>query len=309
MVRADNTCPHQLVWCYMDDSLTIDNLSVILGGKNILTINQTIDILHGDVIAIVGPNGAVKTTLVNCLIEQRPYSGTIRKGPSFEDVGILFQNNDYGHLMKVKELISIVAQKNLKTASVAQMVCDFDLKNILDSQVGELSQGELQRLSLALVLYRDSDFLIFDELTTGLDFEKRMHLLRLVRERTASKTVLVVTHYFEEIVGWASKLLMLDRGHVVFWGTIGAFKEQYRHPGVILVSQEDSLALSQDANFSDALFIKQYEGTLCAVILESEDRVNRAERFLQGQGINYTLRPPDFYSMYRYAQERGGSRA
>lgn len=293
----------------MDDSLTITDLSVVLGGKNILAINQTIDILHGDVVAIVGPNGAGKTTLVNCIIDQRPYSGTIRKGSSFRDVGILFQNNDYGHLMKVKELISIVAQKNLKDASVVQMVHDFDLAGILDSRVGGLSQGELQRLSLALVLYRDSDFLIFDELTTGLDFEKRMHLLHLVRERTVSKTVLVVTHYFEEIVGWAGKILMLDRGQVVFWGTIDAFKERYRHPGVILVSQEDSLSLSQDVNFSGALFIRQYEGALCAVILEDEDQAREAERFLQRHGINHTSRPPDFYSMYRYAQERGSDRA
>ena len=123
----------------MDDSLTITDLSVVLGGKNILAIDQTIDILHGDVVAIVGPNGAGKTTLVNCIIDQRPYSGTIRKGPSFRDVGILFQNNDYGHLMKVKELISIVAQKNLKDASVVQMVHDFDLAGILDSRVGGLS--------------------------------------------------------------------------------------------------------------------------------------------------------------------------
>ena len=77
----------------MDDSLTITDLSVVLGGKNILAINQTIDILHGDVVAIVGPNGTGKTTLVNCIIDQRPYSGTIRKGQSFIDVGILFKNN------------------------------------------------------------------------------------------------------------------------------------------------------------------------------------------------------------------------
>ncbi len=293
----------------MDDSLTITDLSVVLGGKNILAINQTIDILHGDVIAIVGPNGAGKTTLVNCIIEQRTYSGTIRKGSSFEKVGILFQNNDYGHLMKVKELISIVTQKYLKDTSVIQMIHDFDLKDILDSRVGELSKGELQRLSLALVLYRDSDFLIFDELTTGLDFEKRMHLLHLVRERTASKTVLVVTHYFEEIAGWASKILMLDKGNVVFWGAIDSFKEQYRHQGVILVSQEDSLLLSQDTDFSDVPSIRQYEGALCAVILEDEDRLRRAEHFLREREISYTLRPPDFYSMYRYAQERGGKRA
>ena len=280
----------------MDKMLSISDIKVELRQKIILLLDRQINILPGDVVAVIGPNGAGKTTLINCIINQIPYQGTIHRHSDCERLGILFQDNSYGSLMKTKELISIVTQKKLRDPNVSAMLSDFNLSNILNTRLGKISKGELQRLTLALLLYNKPELLIFDELTTGLDYEKRMNLLQLVKNRTACKTVITVTHYFEELNDWANKILMLNEGRVVFWGTIQEFKEKKQHYSMILFRQDKRNKVLGFCKGKD--IISAYEEDFDAIVTSSSKDESTLREIFVKNNINFEMRQRDIYSSY-----------
>ena len=286
----------------MPDTLSIENLTLEIKGKKILNFDRSLVVENGDVVAILGPNGAGKSTFVNCLIGQMPFEGIISKSYGVEDVGILFQNNNYGELIKVNELISLVTQKALSSPVVRAMIEKFDLTDMLNTRVGKLSKGEQQRLSLALILSRDQKLLIFDELTTGLDFEKRRDLLTIVKENSIGKTVLLVTHYFEEIFNWAKKILLLDKGNIVFWGTIEEFLLEHEHTSTILIPKEHVPSVKGILNScKDVYFIEDYEGSFCGILVNAEKEASYIKSHIKRHGLEYAERPADFYSAYKLA--------
>ncbi len=223
----------------MDSLIKIKDLDVRVGSTSILDLNgKTINISKGDVVGIIGENGAGKTTLFNCIIGRIQYTGCIKKSFSVNELGIQFQVNSYNKLMKVYELIQIVTKKVKFDNKISNELEQFELNDLLKKRIGELSVGELQRITLFLVLYLQPNVLLFDELTTGLDYKKRIELLGLVKEYCKNKTVLTITHYFEEISDWANKLLILHKGRLVFYGTINELEELHSHYSIIKVSKK-----------------------------------------------------------------------
>lgn len=105
---------------------------------------------------------------------------------------------------------------------------DFELEPLLGKKISKLSGGERQRMTLFLVLYKNPRLLIMDELTTGLDYQKRQEILYTLKNNSVQKTILTVTHYFEEINEWANKLLILQKGHMVFWGEVQDLYSKYQ---------------------------------------------------------------------------------
>ncbi len=293
----------------MEKCISINDLSVVLKGRNILDFDRNISISNGDTVAILGPNGAGKSTLINCIIGQLPFSGSITINKELKNLGILFQENEYGDLIKVNELICLVTQKNKSDDLVQSMIDEFNLAYLLNTRISKLSKGELQRLSLALVLSRNPDFFIFDELTTGLDFEKRVELLNLVKSKTKNKTVILVTHYFEEISSWANKILLLDGGKIVFWGSVSNFEKEYSHLKVLLISKDHISDVRNEVSKLDGVcLISNYENSYCAAIVLNDDG-SSIEDSLNKQGIKFASRPSDFYSFYRLALEMGEKNA
>jgi len=280
--------------------LKIENLGVNIGGMPILDLkDKTITVNKGDVVGIIGENGAGKTTLINCIIDKIQYSGHILKNFSSDELGIQFQINAYNKLMKVYEVIQIVT-KNLKfDEKFEKELNQFELKPLLKKRIGKLSVGELQRLTLFLVLYLQPDVLLFDELTTGLDYQKRTELLDLVKEYCKNKTVLTITHYFEEISDWANKLLILHRGHFVFFGTIDELERAYEHFSVIKVPAEIETDLktiySKTISFID--INERYAG----IVAYDEKQQKSLIEMLSQKGIGFQIEPKGIYSLYTLA--------
>jgi len=153
------------------------------------------------VVGVIGENGAGKSTLLNAIIGETPHSGEIEREFSLETLGIQFQQNSYNPLMTVREIIRMVFGRKFDS-DLLDSIRRYELESLLGSRIGKLSGGERQRLTLFLVLAVSKtphSFYIFDELTTGLDFQKRQSMIELVRQRTATSTVLMTTHYCEEL--------------------------------------------------------------------------------------------------------------
>lgn len=115
----------------MADLVHIRNLSVGYGGRTVLGIDD-LRVDEGQVVGIIGGNGAGKSTFVKCLLGDAPYKGTVDRSFSMRDVGVLMQDNKYSGLMRVGELASIVARRPVKDVRLASWLSEFELEGLLN---------------------------------------------------------------------------------------------------------------------------------------------------------------------------------
>lgn len=277
----------------MDKILEIEDLKVKLNNTSILNINENLCIYDGDVVGIIGENGAGKTTLINTIIEEIPYTGSIIRHFSKEQLGIQFQKNYYNEIMKVYEIIQIVTGQVKFDETIMNMIYQYELEDSLEKKIGKLSGGELQRLTVFLVMINNPLIFIFDELTTGLDFKKRRKLLNIIKNKTKDKTVLIITHYFEELVNWANKLLILKEGEIVFWGELQLLYDTYPHYSIIKIEKD----MFPKKNFNKQTLINLDDEHIGIVILSLEEQ-EKLIKELGYQGISYEVQQESIYTYY-----------
>ena len=273
----------------MEELLKINNLAVSYDNTTVLNISDMI-VYPGDIIGIIGRNGAGKSTLINCILNEIKYDGNIERNFKKKDVGVQFQVNSYNDLMKVYERIRIVTKQNKFDSKLESLIKNFDITSMLKKKISALSGGEKQRLTLFLVLYLQPQIIFFDELTTGLDYEKRKNMLKMVRDYSKGKTVFTVTHYFDEIENWATKLLILNKGNPIFWGTPDELKELYPHYGVLKIAKSfksDEFTVIKDENDDSSLII----------VKDREEQI-KAIDVLNKLNIEFEARTCNIYSLY-----------
>ncbi|WP_346961530.1 ABC transporter ATP-binding protein [Clostridium sp.] len=277
----------------MKSIIEINKLNVSFGNKNILDIKDKININESDVIGIIGENGAGKTTLINAILGELPYEGEIIRRFNIDDIGILFQKNEYNELLLVKELIQLVLGKSEFSDAINKAIEKFELMDDLDKRVMKLSGGELQRLTLFLILLHNPKIFFFDELTTGLDFKKRNKLLNIVKKETKNKTVIIVTHYFEELINFATKILVLNQGKLAYFGDINDFIMKNKYHSIIKVSGLDYPTLS----IENSKKIEMEDGYI-GYVTENNDDEKRIKETLESKNIMFEVLSASLYIAY-----------
>ena len=280
----------------------IENLQVTFNHTKVLDLKEKIEIQNGDVVGIVGENGAGKTTFINSIINQVNYTGEIECNFLKDELGIQFQNNSYNQLMKVFELIQIVTQKSKYDDKITQLLKSFELQELLNKKIGKLSGGEKQRLTLFLVLYLEPKILFFDELTTGLDFQKRSKLLKIIKNYSKGKTVLTISHYFEEFNNWVNKLLILHKGRLVFFGEISELKNKFPHNSILKINKNsrDILGKINDQDLKLEI-IKEFDDGIDAVVIREISDLSQIIDLFSEYGIVYEMIPCSIYTLYALA--------
>ena len=143
----------------MESLMTIKDLKVDINNRKILNLNNsTINIYSEDKIALIGKNGAGKTTLINCLLNEINYSGVIDRKISSKDIGIVFQENKYGDLIKVHELIYLATAYSKRSEEFKAFTKAFSLEHLINKFVKDLSLGEQKRLTVGLVLNKQKSY-------------------------------------------------------------------------------------------------------------------------------------------------------
>ncbi len=201
--------------------LEVKNLNVVLSGEKVIE-NLSFQAYEGEVLTILGSNGAGKTVLLKTLLGFLPYEGTItwHKKPR---IGYLPQGLNQ---MKVKDFPLTVqdffALKNPepKNDEVIKFLHLVGLeKDILYKTSGNLSGGQFQRMLVAWVLISSPQILFFDEPTTGIDIgggETIYSLLRAIWENEKT-TIFLVTHDLNIVYKYSTNVLCLNRkGHHCF---------------------------------------------------------------------------------------------
>ncbi|MGI5349843.1 ABC transporter ATP-binding protein [Streptomyces sp. CA-250714] len=185
---------------------------------------------EGEIFALLGTNGAGKTSTVEVLEGlARPSAGSVRVlgfDPFGERAfvrprtGVMLQEGGFPSELTVMETATMWAGVSSEARPPREALQMVGLGGRTDVRVKQLSGGERRRLDLALALIGRPEVLFLDEPTTGMDPEGRRDTAELVRElRAEGTTVLLTTHYLEEAEQLADRLAIMQAGRIVAAGT------------------------------------------------------------------------------------------
>jgi ABC-2 type transport system ATP-binding protein len=185
---------------------------------------------QGETLAILGPNGAGKTTTVECLEGYRvPDAGTVRVlglDPITDAralrprVGLMLQGGGLYPHARPDEVLRTFATFHDDPEDPDELIVALGLAEVRSTRFRSLSGGQQQLLGLALALVGRPEVLFLDEPTAGLDPVARRATWRLLGERTAAGTTIVVTtHLLEEAAAVADRVAVIDRGRIRAFGT------------------------------------------------------------------------------------------
>ncbi len=205
-------------------------------GKLIVLNGLDLQIDSGGIFAILGPNGSGKTTLIKSILGMViPNSGDIK----IDDKSVLKQWNyrnrinylpqiaNFPSNLTVNELIAMVKNLRPKEAHDKDLIELFGLESFLDKKLGNLSGGTKQKVNIVLTFMFDSDLIILDEPTTGLDPISLIHLKEIIqKEREKGKTILITTHIMSFVEEVADEIVFLLDGDIHFKGSVADIKSQ-----------------------------------------------------------------------------------
>ena len=211
------------------EAIEVTDLRKTYGGTHAVD-GVTFAVRAGETFGIVGHNGAGKTTTVECLIGlRRADAGTVRvlgEDPArrrralAQRLGVQLQDSSLPERMKVAEALRMFGSLYRDAADWRRVMDRWSLRPLGRKAFGDLSGGQKQRLMLALAMVGDPELVVLDELTTGLDPIARRETWRLIGDlRTAGTTVVLVSHYFDEIEALCDRVAVFARGRVEATGT------------------------------------------------------------------------------------------
>lgn len=247
----------------------------------------------GEIFGLLGPNGAGKTTTIRCLCTlTTPDAGKVEiSGISVIDhpraarrrLGYVAQEVALDKMLTGRELLQLQAALYHLPGGVAkkrieEAIALLGLEEYADKKTGTYSGGMRRRIDLAAGLLHQPDVLVLDEPTVGLDIESRVVVWDLLRKlREAGTTVLITSHYLEEVDALADRVAIIDRGIVIAAGTPSQLKDQVGGDRITLRIRE----------FSPIQEAEKAKDMLQALPFVQEVIINSS----QGNSLNLVVKP------------------
>jgi ABC-2 type transport system ATP-binding protein len=189
----------------------------------------SLDVPAGQLLGLLGPNGAGKSTVLQLLAGlRRPSSGVVelfggdpRDAARRRRLGCTPQETGLPPTLRVHEVVDFVAGHFADPVPTAELLEQFGLTGLERRQSGGLSGGQKRRLAVAVAFVGRPDLVLLDEPTTGLDVQARHALWDAVRSyHQGGGTVVLTSHYLEEVEALAERVIVIDRSRVRADGTI-----------------------------------------------------------------------------------------
>jgi ABC-2 type transport system ATP-binding protein len=263
-------------------------------GRTVALDQVSFEVGEQQMFALLGPNGAGKTTLMHILSTLlRPDAGrafvagvdvTTKPLQARQRLGIVFQEPSLDDRLSVHENLDLHGlifgvPRTLRRQRIEELLALVELTDWTDKIVRTLSSGMKRRLEIARAFIHDSEILLLDEPTVGLDAQTRDRIWHYIhRLQTERKiTVLVTTHYIEEVEK-CDQVCIIDNGRVLANGAPKALKQQFGQQLLRIVPKTDKDQIEIVTRYAERL--SRVDGT--EIILTSDD--NFSESFLAENG-------------------------
>ena len=216
--------------------ITIENVCKNYKTKKALD-NVSLTIKEGELFGLLGVNGAGKTTLIKILCGlTRKTSGSIIINDYNLDkeidkikkiIDISPQETSVANNLTVKENLEFFANiyNNNNTNTINEIVDIFNLNEVINQRAKTLSGGYKRRLSIAIALISKPKILFLDEPTLGLDVFARRELWNIIKKLQKNITIILTSHYLEEIENLCDRVAILSNGKLLKTGTIEEIKQ------------------------------------------------------------------------------------
>ncbi|MBE7089104.1 MAG: ABC transporter ATP-binding protein [Clostridiales bacterium] len=218
------------------DIITIDNLCKSYKTKKALD-SVSLTIKKGELFGLLGVNGAGKTTLIKilCGLTLKTSGTVVVNGLDLdkqvdkikEIIDVSPQETAVANNLTVKENLEFFASvyNSYDSATINEVVDTFNLKEVLNQKAKTLSGGYKRRLSIAIALISKPKILFLDEPTLGLDVFARRELWGIIKKLRKDITIILTSHYLEEIENLCDRVAILSNGKLLRTGTIDELKQ------------------------------------------------------------------------------------
>ena len=209
----------------------VDSLSIQYGNR-LAVQDVSFSVKAGEIFGLIGPNGAGKTSIVEAVAGLRPQaqiSGAIRTcgfDPSIHQkqlkalVSVQLQESAFPSRATVGDICALYENIYDHLGTTTSLLEEFGLSDRRSSLITALSGGLRQRLALVLAQVGSAQLVVLDELTTGLDPEQRRATWKSVRRlATSGSSVLLTSHYMDEVEALCARVGVLIQGRIAFLGT------------------------------------------------------------------------------------------
>ncbi len=200
----------------------------------------------GECVALIGPNGCGKTTLIKTILGiVIPSSGRVLvEGKDIsgqweyrQNIGYMPQIGRYPDNMSIAQVLSMMKEIRFKEEAILDetLIEHFDIKSIRDKKMRTLSGGTRQKVSACLAFLFDPKILILDEPTAGLD-PVSTEILRekILEEKQKGKLIIITSHVLSELDDLASQVIFMQDGHIEFQKNM---RELHLETGEIRISR------------------------------------------------------------------------
>jgi ABC-2 type transport system ATP-binding protein len=193
----------------------------------------SLNVRAGELLAVLGPNGAGKTSAVRLMLGlSKPDSGRVavfgrdpREASARGRIGAMLQVAKVPETLKVKEHIDLFRSYYSSPLSLQSTLESAGLEGMENRPFGAISGGQKQRVLFALAICGNPDLLFLDEPTVGLDIGTRHLIWQQIRRLIQhGRTVVLTTHYLEEVDALADRVVVLNHGQIVAAGTSAEIK-------------------------------------------------------------------------------------
>ena len=241
--------------------IEVSNLSKSYGDYTAVS-DVSFSASRGEIVGFLGPNGAGKTTTIRMLATYLPptsgrasiagYDIVTQADEVRKRIGYLPENPPLYSEMTVHEYLKFIAEiKGVPRAHTKSKIEEVMERCFITDVRGKLcqhlSRGYRQRVGLAQAIIHEPDVIILDEPTSGLDPKQIIEIRQLIRSLGESHTVLLSTHILPEVSMVCSKVVIINRGHVVIESALNQLTRDKDLEQIFLesVSREDSIEINQ----------------------------------------------------------------
>ena len=268
-----------------------------------------LEVPKGSLYGLLGPNGAGKSTALRIICTLlAPDSGHVEVGGHnvlFEEketrrrLGYVAQDVAIDKILTGRELLQLQGDlyhldKKYKRKRIEELIERLDMHEWIDRRCGSFSGGMKRRLDLASGLLHEPELLILDEPTVGLDIESRSVIWGLLKElRNKETTILLSSHYLEEVDELADEMAIIDKGKVIASGKPDDLKKELGGDRVTLrvrefsdeVEAESVKKLIKNINGVSNVVVNQTQGYSLNFLVQSNDVISNLSGHLSKENF------------------------